>query len=67
MGKKIRTAVTEKIPNVLVVGENEKRDGTVTLRRYGSRDQTTTSLDAFEADLRERIRTRALDRVDWRA
>ncbi|MFK7989537.1 MAG: threonine--tRNA ligase [Sandaracinaceae bacterium] len=65
MGKKIRGAMTEKVPNVLVVGENEKRDATVTLRRYGSREQTTMSLDAFEADLLSRIGTRALDRVDW--
>ncbi|MCC6874512.1 MAG: threonine--tRNA ligase [Sandaracinaceae bacterium] len=63
VGKKIRVAVTEKIPNVLVVGENEQRDGTITVRRYGSRDQTTMSLDAFEADLLARIRSRAIDRV----
>ena len=65
MGKKIRNAVTRKIPNVLVVGEREQEDGTVTVRRYGSRDQVTVSLDEFEKDLLERIRTRALDRVDW--
>jgi len=65
MGKKIRGAATDKIPNVLVVGEREKADATVTLRRYGSRDQQTMTLDEFEADLLERIRTRALDRVDW--
>lgn len=67
MGKKIRTSATQKIPNVLVVGEREKADATVTVRRYGSRDQTTMTLDAFEADVLERIRTRALDRVDWKS
>jgi threonyl-tRNA synthetase len=66
MGKKIRAAATEKVPNVLVVGEREKQDGTVTLRRYGSREQSTLSLDAFEADVLERIRGRVLDRVDWK-
>jgi threonyl-tRNA synthetase len=65
MGKKIRFAVTHKIPNVLVVGEREQQDGTVTVRRYGSREQTTMSLDAFEEDLLKRIRERTLDRVDW--
>lgn len=65
VGKKIRSAVTHKIPNILVVGEREQQDGSVTLRRYGSREQTSMSLDAFEADLLERIRARALDRVDW--
>ena len=67
MGKKIRTAVTHKIPNILVVGEREQQEGSVTLRRYGSQDQTSLSLDAFEADLLERIRTRALDRVGWKS
>ncbi len=65
MGKKIRTAATEKVPNVLVVGEREQSDATVTLRRYASRDSTTMSLDAFEADVLRRIRGRELDRVDW--
>lgn len=65
MGKKIRGAVTQKIPNVLVVGEREQQDGTVTVRRYGARDQTSMSLDAFEADVLKRIRERTLDRVDW--
>jgi threonyl-tRNA synthetase len=63
VGKKIRQAVTHKIPNILVVGEREVQDGTVTLRRYGSQEQNTMSLDAFEADLLERIRTRKLDRL----
>ncbi|MCA9610444.1 MAG: threonine--tRNA ligase, partial [Myxococcales bacterium] len=65
MGKKIRLASTEKIPNVLVVGEREQQEATVTLRRYGSRDQTTLPLDAFEADLLRRIRERELDRIGW--
>jgi threonyl-tRNA synthetase len=64
VGKKIRSAVTHKIPNILVVGEREVADGTVTLRRYGSQAQTTMPLEAFEADVLARIRTRALDRVD---
>lgn len=67
VGKKIRGAVTQKIPNVLVVGEREKEEGTVTLRRYGSRDSTSMSLDAFEEDLLRRIRERELDRVGWKS
>ncbi len=65
MGKKIRIASTQKIPNVLVVGEREQQDATVTLRRYGTRDQSTVALDAFEDDLLRRIRERELDRVAW--
>ncbi len=65
VGKMIRNATTHKIPNIVVVGEREKRDGTVTLRRYGSRDQVALRLDEFEEDLLRRIRERSLDRVDW--
>jgi threonyl-tRNA synthetase len=61
MGKKIRNAVTAKIPNVLVIGEREVEEGTVTLRRYGRQDQETLSVDAFERWLLERIATRARD------
>ena len=67
VGKKIRGAVTHKIPNIVVVGEREQSETAVTLRRYGSQAQTSMSLDAFEADLLDRIRTRALDRVDWQS
>ena len=61
MGKKIRNAVTAKIPNVLVVGEREVEAGTVTLRRYGSREQTTMSYAEFESSLLERIASRSRD------
>jgi threonyl-tRNA synthetase len=47
MGKKIRNAVTSKIPNVLVVGEREMEDGTVTLRRYGVQEQETMAFGSL--------------------
>jgi threonyl-tRNA synthetase len=59
MGKKIRNAVTSKIPNVLVVGEQEITDGTVTLRRYGIREQETLAVESFEAWVLDQIKTRA--------
>jgi threonyl-tRNA synthetase len=65
VGKMIRNATTQKLPNIVVVGEREVQDATVTLRRYGSRDQIAMRLDEFEDDLMRRIRTRELDRVDW--
>jgi threonyl-tRNA synthetase len=58
MGKKVRNAVTHKIPNILVVGEREVEEGTVTLRRYGSRDQTSMPFSEFQARLRKTIATR---------
>ena len=60
MGKLIRNAAARKIPNVLVIGEREVEDGTVTLRNHGSREQHTMSVDAFKAKLLETIRTRSL-------
>lgn len=60
LGKKIRSGVTRKIPNLLVVGEKEQEDGTVTLRRYGIQEQETLPIAAFEARLLEAIRLRAL-------
>ncbi|MEZ4269509.1 MAG: His/Gly/Thr/Pro-type tRNA ligase C-terminal domain-containing protein, partial [Myxococcota bacterium] len=59
MGKKIRNAVTSKIPNVVVVGEREMEDGTVTLRRYGVQEQETMPFAAFEERLLAAIRTRS--------
>ena len=41
LGRKIRHATLRKIPNVLVVGEREEADQSVTLRRYGVREQRT--------------------------
>ncbi|MEM1230747.1 MAG: threonine--tRNA ligase [Pseudomonadota bacterium] len=62
--KKIREGTTRKIPNLLIVGERERDEGTVTLRRYGEREQHTMPLEAFEAALlttiNERLATFAL-------
>ena len=58
VGKKVREAITRKIPNVLVVGENEQNNGTVTLRRYGESDQTTLAFDVFCHNLLKEIRHR---------
>lgn len=49
MGYKIRTAQTQKIPYTLVLGDQEVDNQTVTIRRYGSQDQETMSLEAFKS------------------
>lgn len=59
MGKKIRNASKQKIPNVLVIGEREQTDGTVTLRRFGQEEQITLTVDAFEKMVLEKIQTRS--------
>ena len=60
VAKKIRDGTTRKIPNLLIVGEREATDDTVTLRRYGVREQATLPLAEFTAALADTIATRAL-------
>jgi len=48
-GKKIRDAELKKIPFMLVVGENEERDGTISVRRRGEGDLGAMSMDEFVA------------------
>ncbi|MCZ6617688.1 MAG: threonine--tRNA ligase, partial [Gammaproteobacteria bacterium] len=59
--KKIRQGATRKIPNLVIVGEREQADGTVTLRRFGQREQHTMTVDVFEAALLATIETRSLE------
>lgn len=47
LGKKIRDAETSKTPIMLIVGESEMNDGTVTARYYGKREQATLTLEAL--------------------
>ena len=57
--KKIRQGATRKIPNLLIIGEREVADNTVTLRRYGRKDQVTVPVAVFEAALLHAIAERA--------
>ena len=46
-GRKIRDAETAKIPYMVIVGENEEKDGTVSVRRHGNINDGTMPLDDF--------------------
>lgn len=46
-GKKIRDAELKKIPYMLVVGEREEADGTVSVRKRGQGDLGAVSLEQF--------------------
>ncbi|MCW3162315.1 threonine--tRNA ligase [Chryseobacterium oryctis] len=46
-GKKIRDAELNKIPFMLVVGENEQNDGTISVRRRGEGDLGVMSIEDF--------------------
>ena len=58
--KKIRAGTVKKIPNLLIVGEREAAEGTVTLRRYGHKQQHTMTVAEFEAALLATINERRL-------
>jgi threonyl-tRNA synthetase len=55
MGYKIREAQTQKIPYILVVGDNEMDSNAVSVRRYGEDDSQTVSVDQFMQDIKADI------------
>ncbi len=58
ISKKIRNASRLKIPNLLIIGEREQSEGTVTLRRFGHEAQKTLALDHLTQLLLKTIQTR---------
>lgn len=57
--KKIRNGATAKIPNLLIIGEKEQANQSVTWKRYGSKEQETLTFGAFQAMIIEKINQRA--------
>ena len=51
IGKKIRNAQLEKLPYMLVIGDNEMNEGTVAVRSRKDGDKGVVSVDAFKADI----------------
>ncbi|MBQ2471740.1 MAG: threonine--tRNA ligase, partial [Acholeplasmatales bacterium] len=47
LGYKIRESQMKKIPYQLVIGDNEVKDGTITYREYGKKEQITVSKEEF--------------------
>ncbi len=46
-GRKIRDAEMKKIPYMLIVGEKEESEGTVSVRKHGGEDMGTHSIEDF--------------------
>ena len=59
INKQIRNATTSKIPNILVIGEREVEEQTVTLRRYGVQKQDTLAYEDFKRQLLKSIAQRS--------
>ncbi len=61
MSAKIRAAQLMKVPYMLIVGDKETADGTVSLRRRDGSKQDGLQLKEFIADSVERIRVRSAE------
>jgi threonyl-tRNA synthetase len=55
MGRKIRDAEVRKIPYMLIVGEKEAEDGTVSVRRHGEGDLGTFSIEAIVQKIQDEV------------
>ena len=55
VGRKIRDAELEKIPYMLIVGENEKSEGTVSVRKQGEGDVGTMTIEEFAERVRSEV------------
>lgn len=60
IGYKIREARLDKLPYMLVVGQQEEADGTVSVRSRFVGDEGVKPLDAFIAQICEEIETKAI-------
>jgi threonyl-tRNA synthetase len=48
MGKKIRDAEVKKIPFMIIVGEQEEKTNTISVRRHGGENLGSTTIEAFK-------------------
>lgn len=55
VGRKIRDAELDKIPYMLIVGEDEEKNGTVSVRQQGEGDKGSHSIDSFAKIINEEI------------
>ena len=55
IGRKIRDNELRKTPYLLIVGEKEMADGTVSVRRQGEGDKGTMTVDAFAKMINEAV------------
>ena len=58
LGYKIREAQTRKIPYQIAIGDKEVERASVTVRKYGSKEQYTIKIDKFIDALREEIKNK---------
>ena len=54
-GRKIRDAEVSKIPFMVIVGEKEQEDGTVSVRKHGEGDLGTLSIEEFASLIQKEV------------
>ena len=59
IGYKIREAQTQKIPYMIIVGDKEAENGTISVRTRAGGDEGSMQVKDFIAKLREEVSTRA--------
>ena len=57
IGYKIRESISQKIPYMVIVGDGEKENGTISIRGRGNENVSDLKLDDFIARLQEEIKT----------
>jgi threonyl-tRNA synthetase len=62
--KKIREAVTRKIPNIVIIGGKEAEARQVTLRRYCTKEQLSLSFDTFVDRMLRLDKARIMDNFE---
>jgi threonyl-tRNA synthetase len=55
MGKKIRETEMKKIPYMIIVGETEEKENTISVRKHGGEDLGTISVDEFSNYIKSEI------------
>ena len=54
-GRKIRDAEVSKIPFMVIVGEKEEQDGTVSVRKHGEGDIGTFTIEEFISLIKKKL------------
>lgn len=58
LGYKLRSAISQKIPYVIIIGENEVESSTISVRRRGQSETKSYSLDEFTKEILDEINKR---------
>ena len=58
LGYRLRNAQLKKVPYTLVIGDNERDNGTITYRKFGQKEQVTVSVEEFLKMILDEIKNR---------